>query len=331
MDIAGLSQSLLKGERRALARAITLCESTRGDHREAAEALLTGILGATGKASRIGLSGPPGVGKSTFIEAFGLYLIEQGLKVAVLAVDPSSQRSGGSILGDKTRMALLSQRPEAYIRPSAAGRTLGGVARRTRDTMLLCEAAGFDVILVETVGVGQSETAVADLVDSFMLILPPAGGDELQGIKRGVVELADIAVINKADGDLKAAAQRAASEYQSALRMLRPVTADWTPPVLQTSAKEARGFDGVWEAVGKHRAALGDAGLAKKRAAQAEAWFWRELQDGLVDVLLSDSGLRARLRGLEEEVKAGRLPPSQAAKRLLESFTADSEPPARGA
>lgn len=318
--MSDLAEGLLAGERRALARAMTLAESSRADHREAAEALMAEVIGKSGKAVRLGLSGAPGVGKSSFIESFGLYLLEQGHRVAVLAVDPSSQRTGGSILGDKTRMEELSRAPGAFIRPSPAGQTLGGVARRTHDLMLLVEAAGYDVVLIETVGVGQSETAVAELVDSFMLILPPAGGDELQGIKKGVVELADLVVVNKADGALVESARRAAAEYQSALRMLRPAAANWIPPVIQVSALEKRGLDEVWKAVLAHRDALGEEGIAARRAEQARAWFWRELQAGLVEAFRADPKVAASLPDMESQVIAGTLPPSRAAKLLLEHF-----------
>ena len=230
-----LLKPLLAGDRRALARAITLIESTRADHRERADELLAEILPRTGKSVRLGITGVPGVGKSTLIERFGLGLIGQGRSLAVLAIDPSSKRGGGSILGDKTRMEELSRNEDAFIRPSPAGATLGGVARRTREAMLLVEAAGFDTVIVETVGVGQSETTVADMVDMFIVLLLPGGGDELQGIKRGVIELADLVVVNKADGDLKAMAKRSATDYQHALRMLRSPTAGWTPGSLRVS------------------------------------------------------------------------------------------------
>lgn len=318
--MSDLAKPLLAGERRALARAITLAESLRADHREAAEKLLAEVMQASGKAVRLGLSGPPGVGKSSFIEAFGLYLLEQGHRVAVLAVDPSSQRSGGSILGDKTRMEELARASDAFIRPSPAGRTLGGVARRTHDCMLLVEAAGYDVVLVETVGVGQSETAVAELVDTFLLILPPAGGDELQGIKKGVVELADLVVVNKADGALVEPARRAAAEYKSALRMLRPAAANWIPPVIQASALEKRGLDEVWQAVQAHRQSLGDVGLAERRSAQAHAWFWRELQEGLVEAFQADDTIASALPEMEARVSRGDILPGRAAKLLLERF-----------
>ncbi len=311
---------LLAGDRRALARAITLIESTREDHRERADALMTALLPHTGKSVRLGITGVPGVGKSTFIERFGLHLIEGGHKVAVLAIDPSSKRTGGSILGDKTRMELLSRNPQAYIRPSPAGTTLGGVARRTREAMLLVEAAGHDVVIVETVGVGQSETAVADMVDMFILLLPPAGGDDLQGIKKGVVELADMLVVNKADGDLVKTAQRAANDYQHALRLLYPVTAAWMPEVRTCSALEGRGIAEVWEAVGRYRTAKGDAGIAARRGAQARAWLWNEVGETLMAALRRHPEVRQRLAGLERDVESGALPPSTAARRILATF-----------
>ncbi|SMF39394.1 methylmalonyl-CoA mutase metallochaperone MeaB [Tistlia consotensis] len=320
MDIEETAERIRTGDRRALARAITLAESSRADHRERAEALLAVLLPATGGSVRLGISGPPGVGKSSFIEAFGSRLIEEGHRVAVLAIDPSSRVTGGSILGDKTRMERLARSPEAFVRPSPTGGSLGGVARRTREALLLCEAAGFDVTIVETVGVGQSETAVADMVDLFLLLLPPAGGDELQGIKKGVVELADLVVVNKADGDLLASARRAAAEYQSALRMLRPTTADWQVPVLQVSAREERGLDEVWQAVGRFRAALGEAGLARKRAAQARAWMWSEIDDSLIRAFRAHPAVAARLAEAEAAVSEGRQPAATAARELLAAF-----------
>jgi LAO/AO transport system kinase len=316
--IEGMAARIRGGDRRALARAITLVESRRADHRERAEALLEALAPAAGGAVRIGISGSPGVGKSTFIEAFGLHLTGQGHRVAVLAVDPSSQRSGGSILGDKTRMELLTRDPAAFIRPSPAGSTLGGVARRTRETLLLCEAAGYDVVIVETVGVGQSETAVAQMVDVFVLLLLPGAGDELQGIKRGIVEVADILVVNKADGSQKGAANHAAAEYRHALALLRG-SGGWTPPVLQCSALENRGIDTVWDTIGSFRAQMGEA-LAERRADQARSWLWRELGDGLLDALRGHPAVAKALPGLEAEVAAGRLLPTAAARRLLERF-----------
>lgn len=316
-----LASRVLAGDRRALARAITLVESTRADHRAAAEALLTQVLPRGGKAVRLGITGVPGVGKSTFIEAFGLHLIGQGHRVAVLAVDPTSRRSRGSILGDKTRMEELSRMPEAFIRPSPAGRTLGGVARRTREAMLVCEAAGFDVVIVETVGVGQSETAVADMADMFLLLLQPGSGDELQGFKRGIMELADLVVVNKADGELAKAAERAAADYRGALQFLRPASKSWRPEVLKCSALTGTGVPEVWEAVGRYRAALEEAGeLAEKRAEQALDWMWAELGESLLASLRAHPGVAKQLPDMEDQVRAGRLAPTQAAERLLAEF-----------
>ncbi|HET6521615.1 MAG TPA: methylmalonyl Co-A mutase-associated GTPase MeaB, partial [Geminicoccaceae bacterium] len=264
-----LGARIVRGDRRALARAITLIESSRADHQERAERLLEGLLPHTGNAVRVGISGAPGAGKSTFIEALGLRLTRAGgHKVAVLAVDPSSRRSGGSILGDRTRMQELSREPNAFIRPSPAGESLGGVARRTREAALACEAAGFDVVVIETVGVGQSETAVAEMVDTFLLLLAPGAGDELQGIKRGIVELADVVAVNKADGGLRAAAEVARAEYRGALRLLRPATPGWTPPALTCSALTGEGIDGVWRAVLRHRSALEAVGGLEARRAR---------------------------------------------------------------
>lgn len=315
-----LHAPLLAGDRRALARAITLIESTREDHRGRADALLTGLLPDTGKSVRLGITGVPGVGKSTFIERFGLHLIEAGHKVAVLAIDPSSKRTGGSILGDKTRMELLSRHANAFIRPSPAGATLGGVARRTREAMLLAEAAGHDVVIVETVGVGQSETAVADMVDMFVLLLPPSGGDDLQGIKKGVVELADLLVVNKADGDLARTAQRSANDYLNALRLLYPSNAVWMPEVRTCSAMEGRGIAEVWDAVGRYRTAQGDAGIAKRRGAQARAWLWNEIGETLMSALRRHPDVRQQLAALERDVEHGTLAPSTAARRILATF-----------
>ncbi len=320
-DPAKLARAVQAGQRRALARAITLIESTRADHQCRAEQLMADLLPATGNSIRLGISGVPGVGKSTFIEAFGLYLLERGHRVAVLAVDPSSARSGGSILGDKTRMEQLARRPEAFIRPAPAGRTLGGVARRTREAMLVCEAAGFDVIIVETVGVGQSEGAVADMTDMFLLLLVPGGGDELQGIKRGIMELADLVLVNKADGDLLPAARRAATEYSHALRLMQPRTAHWRPRVELCSAMEDRGIESAWEAVCQFRHALTDAGqFDRLRADQARAWLWQELREGLLLAFQDEPGVRARLAQLEAAVVAGEQPAPAAARDLLTHF-----------
>ena len=320
--IEALAAAIRAGDRTALARGITLVESTRADHQRQAEDLLALLLPATGGAIRIGLSGAPGVGKSTFMEAFGQLLTGQDHKVAVLAVDPSSSRTGGSILGDKTRMELLARDPRAFIRPSPSGGTLGGVARRTREAMLLTEAAGYDVVLVETVGVGQSETAVADMVDMFVLLLAPGGGDELQGIKRGIMELADLVVVNKADGDLAQAAQRAASDYQAALHLIRPKSPHWTPAVLQVSALQGVGLEAVWEAITGFRAALAGSGeLAAYRAAQAKAWFWTEVREGLMAVLKGHEDAMALWPELERRVMAGTQTPTAAARQLLGFLT----------
>lgn len=315
-----LVKPLLAGDRRALARAITLIESTRADHRERADALLAELLPHTGKSVRLGITGVPGVGKSTFIERFGLNLIDKGRSLAVLAIDPSSKRGGGSILGDKTRMEELSRHQAAFIRPSPAGATLGGVARRTREAMLLVEAAGFDTVIVETVGVGQSETAVADMVDMFIVLLLPGGGDDLQGIKRGVIELADLIVVNKADGDLKATAKRSAADYQHALRMLRSPTEGWTPEVATSSALSGEGVAEVWDVVGRFRAAVGERGIARRRAEQARAWMWNEVGETLLTELRKHPEVRRLVSGLEREVETGRSTPAAAARRMLEAF-----------
>jgi LAO/AO transport system kinase len=316
-----LAERVLSGDRRALARAITLIESRRADHQEQAEQLLERLLPATGNAVRLGISGTPGAGKSTFIEALGRHLTAQGHQIAVLAVDPSSRRSGGSILGDKTRMQRLAQARGAFVRPSPAGGTLGGVTRRTREAALACEAAGFDVVVIETVGVGQSEGSVADMVDCFLLLLAPGAGDELQGIKRGIVELADLVVVNKADGDLLAAAKRAQADYRAALQLLRPPTPAWTPEVLACSALAEEGIDAVWQAVRRHRQALADSGdLAAKRARQIKAWLWAEVQAGLADALRADPATAELLKELERDVDTGRLLPPRAARALIARF-----------
>jgi LAO/AO transport system kinase len=309
------------GDRRSLARAITLAESTRADHRHLADEILEALLPFTGGATRVGVSGPPGVGKSTFIEAFGVHVIEQGHRLAVLAVDPSSRRSGGSILGDKTRMAELSHRPEAFIRPSPGGGHLGGVARRTREAMLLCEAAGFDVVLVETIGVGQSEVAVAAMVDLFALLVSPGGGDELQGIKRGIMELADLVIVNKADGDLAPAAGRTRADYASAVHLLRPKWHAWATEVLAVSSLQGTGIDEVWVAIERFCAAVGaDGELALARAGQATAWLWSEVGDALLDRFRADRTVAALLPGVEADVAAGRIAPTRAARQLLGAF-----------
>ena len=320
--MTALADAVRAGERRSLARAITLVESTRADHRDEAAALLDELLPATGGSTRVGISGAPGAGKSTFIEALGLHLVGAGHEVAVLAVDPSSTRGGGSILGDKTRMEELSRAPQAYIRPSPSGGTLGGVARRTREAMLVCEAAGFDVVLVETVGVGQSEVAVAGLVDLFCLLLAPGAGDELQGVKRGIVELADLVVVNKADGALADLARHTASDYGHALHLLRPRTDGWSARVLSCSALHGVGIDAVWDAVSEFMAVARDSGgLGRRRGEQARDWLWSEVSETLLERLRSDAKVRADLEGLEREVVAQRMSPTAAALRLLERFS----------
>jgi LAO/AO transport system kinase len=321
MGVKELAPALRAGDRRALSRAITLIESSREDHRAEAEKLLAQLLPASGNALRLGISGAPGVGKSTFIEAFGLAAIAAQHRVAVLAVDPSSKRGGGSILGDKTRMPELARHADAYIRPSPAGKTLGGVARRTRDAMVLAEAAGFDVVIVETVGVGQSETAVADMVDLFLLLLAPGGGDDLQGIKKGIVELADLLVVNKADGDLKPAALRAVTDYRHALRMLRPVTDEAMPLVLPVSALTGDGIAQTWTRVEQEAAALIASGeRERRRAVQARAALWSEVGEGLLDLFKADQRVTAKLEGIEAQVADGTLTPSAGARAALAAF-----------
>ena len=320
-----LAQQVVDGDRRALARAITTVESTRADHRDEAAALLTEVLPQTGGATRIGISGAPGSGKSTFIEAFGLRLIEQGHRVAVLAVDPSSTRTGGSILGDKTRMGELTRTDSAFVRPSPTAGTLGGVARRTREAMLLCEAAGFDVVMVETVGVGQSEVAVAGMVDLFILLIAPGAGDELQGIKRGIIELADIVVVNKNDGELAPAARTTAADYGSALRLVRSKTSGWMPRVTLASALAGTGMDELWAAVEEFRAALDATGeLQRRRAEQAREWMWSEVSESLMDALRHDGRVSKLVDRLEAAVTAGEVPPAAAARQMLDAFLASS-------
>jgi LAO/AO transport system kinase len=321
LETGALADGVLAGSRRALARAITLIESTRRDHRAAAVSLLDRLIPHAGKSIRLGISGVPGVGKSTFIEALGNHVIDAGHRVAVLTVDPSSAISGGSILGDKTRMETLSRRSEAYIRPSPAGKTLGGVTRRSREALILCEAAGFDVIIVETVGVGQSETTVAEMTDMFLLLLLPGAGDELQGIKRGIVELADLILINKADDDLLSLAGRAATEYRNALRLLHPRSQDWKVAVQTCSARDGTGIDEAWEAVLRHRQTLDASGqLTERRAAQARDWMWSEVNENLITALQGDPEVRRQIPALEAATSEGRILPTAAAKQLLDIF-----------
>ena len=319
-----VADAIRTGDRRALARAITLIESTRSDHRARAEDLLAALQTESGKAFRLGVSGVPGVGKSTFIEALGLHLLAEGLKVAVLAVDPSSPRTGGSILGDKTRMEALSRQPDAFIRPSPSGGTLGGVARRTRETILAVEAAGFDVVIVETVGVGQSETAVAGLTDMFLLLLAPGAGDDLQGIKKGVVELADLIVVNKADGDLLPAAERARRDYGAALHLLRPTTNTWRPKVMTCSALVNTGVDEVWSCVGEFRDAGRASGLlTRRRAEQATAWMWEEVTASLLSEVREAPRVKDVIGRTEAAVETGKTSPTAAAKAILRALRAE--------
>jgi LAO/AO transport system kinase len=326
-DPNSLAASLRTGDRRALARAITLVESTRPEHRIAAEALLALLARHPARAIRLGVSGAPGVGKSTFIEAFGGRIVAAGHRLAVLAVDPSSKRGGGAILGDKTRMARLALDQRAFIRPSAAGRSLGGVGRRTREAILLAEAAGLEVVLVETVGVGQSETAVADLVDLFLLLIAPGGGDDLQGIKRGIVELADMLIVNKADGDLAPAARRAVADYRQALRLLRPAADAEAGEVLAVSALEGTGIEHLWHEVERRVAAARNSGaLAAKRAEQAKAALWHEIGEGLLDLFRADAAVGPLLRNLEGKVAAAKLTPEAAARTALNAFLGGEKP-----
>ncbi|MFD2857090.1 methylmalonyl Co-A mutase-associated GTPase MeaB [Seohaeicola zhoushanensis] len=322
MDIKALSENILAGDRRALARAITLVESGRADHRAAATELLALLARSGREALRIGLSGTPGVGKSTFIESFGLMLTGQGLRVAVLAVDPSSARSGGSILGDKTRMEHLARDPNAFIRPSPSQTHLGGVARRTREAVALCEAAGYDVVLIETVGVGQSETVVAEMSDLFLLLLAPAGGDELQGVKRGIMEMADLILVNKADGDLKATATRTCADYAGALRLLRKRVQDppGFPKAMTVSAVEQTGLESAWaemRALADWRREHGH--WANRRAEQAQSWFVQEVRQALL-ARLETPQARALMTSFGAQVAEGALGPVAAAQQVLDAL-----------
>ena len=310
-------EAIAAGDRSALARAITLVESKRPDDRAAARTLLETLMPRTGSAIRVGITGVPGVGKSTAIDSLGAHLIEQGHKVAVLAVDPSSRRTGGAILGDKTRMARLAVAPEAFVRPSPSSGTLGGVAAKTREAMLLCEAAGFDAILVETVGVGQSETAVAELTDTFLVLALPGAGDELQGIKKGVIELADIIAVNKADGAGAERAAAAAAEYRAALHILVPPGALWMPPVLRVSGLTGEGLAELWQAVLDHRARLDGAGaLDAKRRQQNTRWMWAMLEERMRERIATNPAVRERLPALEAAVAEGAVSPTAGADEL---------------
>ncbi|CCD89250.1 Putative LAO/AO transport system kinase, argK family [Bradyrhizobium sp. ORS 285] len=320
--ITTLADDIRAGSRAALARAITLVESRRGDHQASARELVQALLPQTGNAFRVGITGSPGVGKSTTIDALGMHLIAQGHKVAVLAVDPSSARTGGSILGDKTRMARLSHHEDAFIRPSPSSGTLGGVAAKTREAMLLCEAAGFDVVLVETVGIGQSETAVCDMTDFFLALMLPGGGDELQGIKKGLVELADMIAINKADGDNVKRANITAADYRGALHLLSPRSEHWHPPVVTYSAMAGTGIAELWQKVLDHRKAMIASGeFAARRRDQQVKWMWTMLEQRLMARLRTDPSIRAKVKKLETEVAEGRVAPALAAEQLAEMLS----------
>ncbi|MDX3770853.1 MULTISPECIES: methylmalonyl Co-A mutase-associated GTPase MeaB [unclassified Streptomyces] len=324
IEIDSYVKGVLDGKRAHIARAITLVESTRPDHRALAQQLLRELLPHSGNARRVGISGVPGVGKSTFIDALGTMLTGLGHRVAVLAVDPSSSRTGGSILGDKTRMERLAVDPAAFVRPSPTAGTLGGVAKATRESIVVMEAAGYDVVLVETVGVGQSETAVAQMVDTFLLLTLARTGDQLQGIKKGVLELADAIAVNKADGPHERDARAAGRELAGALRLMHPADAAWTPPVLTCSARESTGLDTLWERLEQHRALLDSTGrLAAKRRDQQVDWTWTMVRDELLDSLRSHPQVRALTPSLEQRVRDGELTATLAADEILGAFRGD--------
>jgi len=317
IDIATLASDVRAGSRAALARAITLVESRRADHQAMARELVQLLLPDTGRAIRVGITGSPGVGKSTTIDVLGMYLIERGHRVAVLAVDPSSARTGGSILGDKTRMARLSGAEAAFIRPSPSSGTLGGVAAKTREAMLLCEAAGFDVVLVETVGIGQSETAVCDMTDFFLALMLPGGGDELQGIKKGLIELADMIAINKADGDNLKRATITAGDYRGALHILAPRSEHWHPPVVTYSALAGTGIAELWQKVLDHRTAMQACGdFAERRRQQQVKWMWTMLEQRMMAQLRADPAIRAKVKLIEKDVADARITPALAAEQI---------------
>ena len=318
MEIQDYLDGVLAKNRRIVAKTITLIESSLAAHQEKAKSIVDALLPNAGKAVRIGITGVPGVGKSTYIESFGLQLVEKGHRVAVLAVDPSSTKSGGSIMGDKTRMEKLSLEQNAFIRPSPSGGTLGGVARRTRETIVVCEAAGFDVIIVETVGVGQSETTVASMVDFFLVLMLAGAGDELQGIKKGVLELADAIAINKADGSNIENALKARTEYEKALSLLTPASKTWSPPVLTCSALTMDGLAEIWQTILDHRKKLEATGeLADKRSKQSLDWMWALVEEGLIDRFYKNPGVENSLPKIIKSVEEGKTGPTIAAHKLL--------------
>ncbi|MBY0512099.1 MAG: methylmalonyl Co-A mutase-associated GTPase MeaB [Rhodospirillaceae bacterium] len=315
------ADGVLSGDRAKLARAITLIESRNPDHQKLAQEMLIELLPKTGNSLRIGISGLPGAGKSTFIDAFGTMLTGMGHKVAVLAVDPTSSRTGGSILGDKTRMSRLSTDPNAFIRPSPTGGTLGGVARATREAILVCEAAGFDVILVETVGVGQSEITVSEMVDFFLVLMIAGGGDELQGIKKGVLEIADMIAITKADGDNENRARITAADYQHAMRIVTPASPTWIAPVITVSSLQNKGLDTLWEHIQNHKKLLAASGeFDGKRRAQMLRWMWAMVEDRLMTTLKSEPAVKTLVPALEKDIAAGKLTPALAVERILKAF-----------
>ena len=325
LDVDAYVEGVLSGSRTVLARAITLVESTNPEHERLAQQVLTRVLPHTGKAQRIGISGVPGAGKSTFIDAFGSYLTGLGHKVAVLAIDPSSRVSGGSILGDKTRMQRLANDPNAFVRPSPSAGSLGGVARKTREASLLCEAAGYDVVVIETVGVGQSETTVAEMVDFFLVLMLPNAGDELQGIKKGILELVDLIAVNKADGTNVEAANRAARQYEMALRYVRPSGAAWQVPVLTCSALEGRGLDRIWKKICEHAELMEKSGERQaRRDQQLLSWTWALVEEAILSRLRSTPGMRERIARLEREILDRRTTPFLAAQEILSAFLGPS-------
>ena len=321
LSVSDYVEGVLSGQRSALARAITLIESSNPQHEKTAQEVLRQLLPHSGRSLRLGISGVPGVGKSTFIEAFGLSLCQQGKKVAVLAVDPSSSRTGGSILGDKTRMADLGVNDNAFIRPSPTSGTLGGVARRTRETMVLCEAAGYDTLIIETVGVGQSETTVANMVDFFLVLMLPGAGDELQGIKKGILEIADMVVVNKADGSHLRKAEMAAQEYKRALHIVTPQSPNWTPPVALCSALEKTGLSDIWDLILRYRDALGETGeFDQRRRQQQKHWMWALIEQELIRKLKLHPDVQENLSKIESDVVNGKLPVRAAVSHVLDRF-----------